>query len=477
MNDISTELYCTNAAELTHLVRNFTETHLREGNIRRLGVALSGGADSVALFHLLLPLCREMGVALFVLHLNHGLRAESEEEALFVTELARANQLPLATAMINLRSREPDNLSLEMAAREARLRFYSDCMESCELDAIATGHHADDLCETLLMRLARGSGTAGLAGMRPVTTLTVSGRCRITIIRPLLNIAAAALREWLTLRRLGWHDDLSNLDTTIQRNNIRHNVLPFLRENVSPQIDAQLCRSAATLREDEAFLNDLAKEKLMALQYDRSILVSALLKEPLAIQRRLLRLWFFEQDLAAAAGFRSISALLAQCARPEPKWRFQLAENLIAVLHQSLLSIVSPESSEKLPELAIKAGATLHWGGFGIQAEFSEGIQSSPQGMGVYPATCSLDAKKLEGKTIMVRQRQDGDRIAPTGLKGSRKVKDVLIDAKVPREERDTMPLITCGYEVLWIPGYRISRNYALSDANAPSLQITVVKL
>ncbi|MDD2599446.1 MAG: tRNA lysidine(34) synthetase TilS [Kiritimatiellae bacterium] len=476
MNDRSTELYCTNAADIENLVQDFAEIHLRAGSIRRLGVALSGGADSVALFHLLLPLCRKLGVAPFVLHLNHGLRAESEEEAIFVADLARANQLPLTTATINLQSREPNNLSLEMAAREARLRFYSDCMASCDLDAIATGHHADDLCETLLLRLARGSGSAGLAGMRPMTALVVSGGCRITLIRPLLNIAAVALREWLTLRKLRWHDDLSNLDTTIQRNNMRHNVLPFLRENVNPRIDAQLCCSAATLREDEAFLNDLATERLRALQYNRSILLPALLKEPLAIQRRVLRLWFFAQNLAAAAGFRSISALLAQCASPESKWRFQLAESVIAARDQSLLSIVSPKSPEKLPELALKAGETLHWGGFTIQAKLAEGIGRSSQGIGVYPVSCSLDATKLEGKTIMVRQRRDGDRIAPTGMRGSRKVKDVLIDAKVPLEERDTMPLISCEDQVLWIPGYRISRNYAVSGAGAPSLRITVTK-
>lgn len=474
----ATELYCINKDEVENLVREFAELHLRAGTIRRLGLAVSGGADSVALFHLLLPLCREMGITPVVIHLNHGLRAESDEESRFVTKLARANDLVLATETIDLKNRKADNQSLEMSARDARLRFYGDCIESCQLDAVATGHHADDLCETLLLRLARGSGIAGLAGMRPLSILKTGDqrRSRVTVIRPLLNIAAAALREWLTDRALPWHDDLSNLDTTIPRNNLRHNVLPFLRANLDPEIDSRLCHSAATLREDEALLESLAAERLSAIQYDNAILVPALLKQPLAIQRRLLRLWFFEQELAPAAGFRSISALLAQCNSPDPRWRLQLAENVIAKLDHNLLSLVNPDAPEILPDVELKPGETLLWGGVDIKAELSRGIDADSRGIGVYPASCSLDAAKLEGKRLTVRQRREGDRIRPTGMKGSKKVKDIFIDAKLPQEERDAVPLITCGDEVLWIPGYRISRDYAVSGESSESIHITVSK-
>jgi len=478
MKTQATELYCTHADEIEDLVRDCAELSFKQQKIRRLGIAVSGGADSIALFHLLLPLCKELKVTPVVIHLNHGLRAESEEEARFVTGLAKSNELLLATETIDLKNREPGNQSLEMAARNARLQFYGDCVESCQLDAIATGHHANDLCETLLMRLARGSGISGLSGMRPVTVLNVGDqrKCCVTVIRPLLHIASSTLREWLKNRDLQWHDDLSNLDTTIPRNNVRYTVMPFLRENLSPDIDARLCHSAATLREDEALLSEMAGEKLSAVKYDNSLMVPALLKQPLAIQRRILRLWFFEQDLAAAAGFRSISELLTQCGSPDLKWRLQLAENVIAKFDHNLLTLVNQEVTEMLPDIEIQPGETLLWGSFDIKAELSTGIEAESQGVGVFPTACSLDAEKLQGKKLILRQRRDGDRINPTGLQGSKKVKDIFIDAKIPLEERDSIPLITCGDEVLWIPGYRISRDYALTSKNGQAIHITVTR-
>jgi tRNA(Ile)-lysidine synthetase-like protein len=129
-----------------------------------------------------------------------------------------------------------------------------------------------------------------------------------------------------------------------------------------------------------------------------------------------------------------------------------------------------------LPEVEIAPDETILWGDFDIRIERSQGIEAQSQGVGFFPSSCSLDAKKLKGKKLIVRQRQTGDRINPTGLKGSKKVKDIFIDAKIPQEERDAIPIIACGDDVLWIPGYRISRDYALSDDKAESIHITVSK-
>jgi tRNA(Ile)-lysidine synthase len=257
---------------------------------------------------------------------------------------------------------------------------------------------------------------------------------------------------------------------------VRYNIIPFLRENLSSDIDSRLCHSAATLREDEALLTEIATEQLCAAKQGDSLRIPTLLKQPLAIQRRLLRLWFFEQNLAAAAGFRSISELITQCGSPDLKWRLQLAENVIVKSDNDLLTLVNQEVTEMLPDIEIQPGETLLWGSFDIKAEISTGIGADSQGVGVFPTSCSLDQSKLQGKTLIVRQRRDGDRINPTGLQGSKKVKDIFIDAKIPMEERDSIPLITCGDEVLWIPGYRISRDYAVTSETAPSIHITVTK-
>jgi len=475
---LSTEIYCTNADAIEALMQEFAADTLKSHKIRRLGLAISGGADSLALFHLLVPICRKINISPVVLHLNHGLRAESKQESLFVEELAKSNHLSFFTKSLDLKNRESSKQSLEMAAREARLQFYGECTADGELDAIATGHHANDVCETLLLRLTRGAGIAGLAGMRPLSFVMSGGseNLRVTLVRPLLNITSSALQEWLRARNLKWCDDLSNLDTSIPRNNIRHKVIPWLRENLWADIESRLCQSAMTMREDEAFLNEIAEEQLRTISYNNLIMIPALLKQPLSIQRRALRLWLFGHDLSQAAGFKRVNQLLAQCQNSDTSWKIQLSKDIFAKSDGNLLTIFNPVTREMLPEVEIVPDETILWGVYDIQIRRSKGIQATSEGVGVFPASCSLDAAKLKGKTLTVRQRQSGDRINPTGMAGSKKIKNILIDAKIPQEERDTIPIIACGDDVLWIPGYRISRDYALSDANADAIHITVTK-
>jgi tRNA(Ile)-lysidine synthase len=230
------------------------------------------------------------------------------------------------------------------------------------------------------------------------------------------------------------------------------------------------------LRDDEDFLNVIAKEKLKTIRYNRAILVAALLQLPTAIRRRSLRLWLFEHGLGDAAGFQTINDLLARCTGTDREWTVQLTKEVLAKFDGELLDIYNPVAGEVLPEYELVPDETILWGDFDIKIELSHGIAADSSGIGVYPATCSLNTKKLKGKNLTVRQRREGDRIKPTGLKGSKKVKDILIDAKVPRHERDVMPIITCGDEVLWIPGYRISRDYAVPSDTAESIHITVTK-
>lgn len=178
-----------------------------------------------------------------VLHVDHGLRSDSAEDARFVKELAADFNLPfhaLSTHVVR-RPRE----SLEMAARRVRLAFFAKMMQKLRLDAIATGHHADDVAETFILRLARGSGPDGLAGLKQISH--VDG---ITFIRPLLNVRDHDLRNFLERRGVSWREDSTNADTSIPRNRVRHVILPFLRTNLDAHITEHLCKSAAILRGD-----------------------------------------------------------------------------------------------------------------------------------------------------------------------------------------------------------------------------------
>ncbi len=208
-----------------------------------IGLAVSGGADSTALLAALADLRETLGFNAVVLHVDHGLRSDSHDDARFVEALAARFGLPCRTLRARIRRRPRE--SLEMAARRTRLAFFARMTRELGLDAIATGHHADDVAETFIMRLARGAGPEGLAGLKPVSH--VDG---ITFIRPLLGLRDSDLRAYLRRRGLTWREDSTNADTSILRNKVRHVILPFLREHLDPHITEHLCKSAAILRGD-----------------------------------------------------------------------------------------------------------------------------------------------------------------------------------------------------------------------------------
>lgn len=182
-----------------------------------------------------------MGFTATVLHVDHGLRPDSADDARFVAEISAKLGLPCRILRARIRRRPRE--SLEMAARRTRLAFFSRMVRLLHLDAIATGHHADDVAETFILRMARGSGPDGLAGLKRISRVG-----RITFIRPFLDLRDADLRAYLRARGCTWREDSSNLDTSIPRNLVRRTIIPFLREHLDAHIVEHLCRSAAILR-------------------------------------------------------------------------------------------------------------------------------------------------------------------------------------------------------------------------------------
>ena len=210
---------------------------------RRIGLAVSGGADSTALLVLLAELQAPHDFDAVVLHVDHGLRKDSAADACFVRGLSKSLKLPFYSIRAKI-ARKPHE-SLEMAARRVRLEFFSRMTRELALDAIATGHHADDVAETFILRMARGSGPDGLAGLKRISHVG-----NITFIRPLLDLRDADLRAFLQRRGISWREDSTNSDLSIPRNKVRKLIIPWLRENLDAHITEHLCKSAAILRGD-----------------------------------------------------------------------------------------------------------------------------------------------------------------------------------------------------------------------------------
>ena len=208
----------------------------------KVGLAVSGGADSTALLVLMAGFSRKFGFSAEVLHVDHGLRRDSASDAAFVERLASRFGLPFHGFRTKVARRKGE--SVEMAARRVRLGFFADAMKRYGLDCIATGHHMDDVAKTFLMRLKRASGARGLSGLRPVSF--VDG---MFFIRPLLNVRTGDLRAFLKSRGIAWREDCTNADTSILRNKVRHVVIPFLERELDPHIVERICRSAGYLRD------------------------------------------------------------------------------------------------------------------------------------------------------------------------------------------------------------------------------------
>ncbi len=458
-------------------VASFIEEKGLFTGVNRLGLAVSGGSDSMSLLHLLTPLCREAGIVPVALNFDHAIPGEhSDVDAAFVRDVA-------SRLGIKFFGEVADGIaagggkSLEMAAREARQAFYRRAANRFSLDAIATGHQADDVAETLLLRLLRGAGAAGLAGLKPRSVLppmAPHGSKSLTLIRPLLEIRREELREWLKERGLGWCEDPSNANEAIPRNEVRRTILPALarRGHGLAETVRQLARSADILREEDDYLDGVANAWLAAAAPGEDVLPLACLldEQPLAISRRVVRLWLLSRLGGGASGFDAVETIVA------------LEDNDIATLPGGLRVkrtsgtiriIYEEEASPALPEASLIVPGETRWGRYIITTSFGGVVERSRQRLGDWPATCTISARLVAGKSPAVRGRKHGDRMAPYGLDGTRKLQDIFTDAKVPEAERDAYPVIVCGDEIVWLPGYRVAAPYAVREDDE-CLRLTV---
>jgi len=222
-------------------------------------VAVSGGADSVALLCALRDLSPSLGLRLTVAHLNHRIRGRAaDRDAAFVRRLARRLKAPVAlgrTDVPHLAKRE--GLSLEMASRKARYDFLAAAARKVKAHVIATAHTADDQAETVLLKLIRGAGPKGLAGIPLEATLR-----KTRIVRPLLEVSRDAIVAFLRERSESWREDETNRDESFQRNKVRHRILPLLESELNPQVRTALRRTADILREEDGWLDSLAASLL-----------------------------------------------------------------------------------------------------------------------------------------------------------------------------------------------------------------------
>jgi tRNA(Ile)-lysidine synthase len=465
------------------IIDSIRRHHLLSRNDRIL-VAVSGGPDSVALLHLLRELQEELQVHLEVAHLQHGIRGdEAKEDAQFVARLAEDLKLPFHLKEVNLPRIRSDagKGNLEALAREERYRFFAGVVRERKLDKVATAHTRDDQAETVLMWLLRGTGMKGLGGMSPLH-LRRSGAGvstdTLTVIRPLLEVSKAEIVEYLDDRKFKYRVDRSNHDTALLRNWIRLELLPKIQQRVGTGFSARLSHEAELLRDEDRFLEELARNSHERMHDSNILGRAALLNEPLALQRRILRHWIGRtRGHLRGLEFVHIENVLRLIKEGPPQGRMAIPGGWELVREYDTVKLARPSRSLKriCYTYEFRPGTILPIPEAGMQF-CSQEVDISLDPVPTNPMEALFDLGELRGH-LVVRNFRPGDRFQPLGMIGHKKLKGLFIDKKVPLSVRATLPLLTRGDEILWIPGYGRSAAARVTQKSTSVLQIKAVPI
>lgn len=421
-------------------------------------VAVSGGADSVALLSVLHGLRERLGISLVGVHLNHGFRgAESDADAEFVASLCRRLSIPCHIRVIDVPSLlASSGGSAQEVSREERLAFYRTVATEEGAAAVALGHHRDDQAETVLLHLLRGSGARGMAGMSPMTVL---GGLRL--VRPLLEESRTDIEAYLQEAGLSFRTDSSNATNYYARNLLRNEAMPLLK-NINPGIVEAVARTAELLRDEDALLDELTEtlwSECTSRQDDRVILqIDALSRVHVALQRRLVRrAW-----LAVSGGSSDLDAVhvadVLGLTRRQRGRMIELPQGILALRERNGIALtrLNLTAASYLASLALP-GELLLPGGMLLRA--TESAEGSCSGQW---CVCGSFAENR----LTVRNRLPGDRYQPSGFAGRRKLQDVVSEAEVPRPLRPGWPVLLAGDTIVWTPGGRIAQGFAPEEGD-----------
>jgi tRNA(Ile)-lysidine synthase len=449
-------------------------------------VAVSGGPDSTALLLILSKLAPGLGLALAAAHFDHGLRGAStaRRERSYVEALCCRLGVPLHAGAGDTRGHaRAHRLSREEAARELRYAFLSEVAAAAGCTAVATGHTADDQVETVLLHLIRGSGLAGLAGMAPRGPWPLvgqagppAGRTGLEVTRPLLCLRRDETARYCREEGLEPVADPTNVSPAFLRNRVRLELLPLLRL-YNPRVDSALLRLAEAARADLSVLEKMAAEVLSEDGGGQTVALSRkrLTGLPEGLQRHALRL-ALRRVLGDLRDVHQdhIEALLAGLARGAGH-HLDLPRGLRFDVgyEEATLSLERREAGDVPPPLPPEAPLAVpgvaSWGPWRVEAELT--VPSTAEPPSADPWQAWLDAD-ITGQELRVRSRRPGDRFQPLGMAGEKKLQDFFVDARVPRAERDAVPLVCGKPGIVWVAGHRIDERARVTGATRRVLRL-----
>jgi tRNA(Ile)-lysidine synthase len=451
---------------------------LRPGN--RVAVACSGGADSVALLRILVDTREDLGVVLSVAHFHHQIRgAEADADQQFVADLADKHQLKFHPASGDVPAyASKHKISIETAARDLRHQWFAELVNDGKTDLIATAHTLDDQAETVLMRVLRGTGTRGLAGIAPVQKAK-------HLVRPLLTTSRREVESYLETIGQTWREDSSNADTAHTRNRIRHTLMPLLERDFNPAIRETLADMAELARAEGEYwsteLSQLLPRLVLQGKPSRSgrsssgdsqgvlaLDVAALRGLPLALQRLVIH--GIAEKLGVSLEFKHIQQLRLFVEHDKQGKKLVLPGNLVVnrTLRELQFSREASQSIENycyslpipgeiaVPELESTIRARL--------------ISAGKQKVSGYNAASLLNPSLL-GPELTIRNWRAGDRFFPAHSQSPKKVKELLQPGRLGETfslaQRKSWPVIESAGQIVWMRGFPVSRDFASSSGDA----------
>ncbi len=453
-------------------------------------VGVSGGADSVCLLYALCEYRRQVSFGLTAVHVEHGLRGEeSLSDAEFTQELCNRFGVPCRVVHVQVaRLARAKGISTEEAGRAERYRIFREVMEECGAQRVAVAHNRDDQAETVLWNLARGSGLRGLGGMSPV---------REEIIRPLLFTGRERIEQILTEAGLSWRTDCTNLQQVYTRNRIRLSLLPQMERELNERAAEHIVDAADRLRQVQEYLDRVTADaaRLCIRQDEDSVCVDLgqLSRKDKLIQEELLKTAVAMCGGRKDFGSVHMQALLRLCVLDCGR-EISLPGRLRAVREDGIVRLVrkagaASTGAYEAPKEAIQTipvpnvparlqtagtvqSGTLRAGNWQIKYEF---LENSPELM------CQIVEKKytkwlscdtINCNALQLRTRRPGDYLVVNAQGGRKKLKDDLIDRKIPKDQRDRIWLLANGSHILWMIGYRISEDAKVTESTGRVIKV-----
>jgi len=435
---------------------------------QRVGVAVSGGADSVFLLHALRELAPRSNLQLSVIHIEHGIRgAASLADAEFVAQLAANFGMPFHFRQADVPA---VGGNLEEAARNVRQAFYAELIAAGAVACVATGHTRSDQAETVLYRILRGSGLTGLAGILPVTDEGV--------VRPLLEIDRSEIEAWLRERGIAWREDATNQDRTLARNRLRHEILPLLREGFNPQLDVALANLGTLARDEEAYWEaEPCLPPPTPNPQPQVIAVAELANVPPALARRRVR-----QAVALAKGnhrsidFAHVERVLEMARSNAGHDRFQ-APGLDICRSFDFIRLAP-------------AGAAAENHGFAFSVQVPGSVELPASGTRITlqvlekeaalrpcaTVVNELDWQRFRGgrgaPSLELRNWRPGDQYRRVGQSKPEKIKFFFQEARIPLWERGNWPIITYNEAIVWTRRFGAAAEFATGPETRSVLQV-----